>query len=69
MSERSRTDEARFAQAVQLVAAAVSASSLSSDRSFDAQTHQDVVQMALIRAYQTLGDARDEIEGHVRSPD
>ena len=69
MSERSKIDEARFAQAVHLVVAAVSASSLSSDRSFDAPTHQDVLRVALIRAYQTLGDARDEIEGHVRSPD
>ena len=69
MDERSRIDDARFAQAVQIVAAAVSANSLSSDRSFDAATHQDVVRVALIRAYQTLGDARDEIEGHVRSPD
>lgn len=69
MSERSAIDEARFAQAVQLVVAAVSATSLSSDRSFDAQTHQDVLRVALIRAYQTLGEARDEIEGHVRSPD
>ena len=69
MSERSAIDEARLAQGAQLVAAAVSANSLSSDRSFDAPTHQDVIRVALIRAYQTLGDARDEIEGHVRSPD
>ena len=69
MSERSAIDDARFAQAVQFVAAAVSANSLSSERSFDAPTHQDVVRVALIRAYQTLGDARDEIEGHVRTPD
>lgn len=69
MSERSAIEEARFAQAVQLVAAAKSADSLSSDRSFDAPTHQDVIRVALIRAYLTLGDARDEIEGHVRSPD
>ena len=69
MSERSAIEEARFAQAVQLVAAAISADSLSSDRSFDAPTHQDVIRVALIRAYLTLGDARDEIEGHVRSPD
>ena len=69
MDERSRIDDARFAQAVQLVAAAVSANSLSSDRSFDAPTHQDVIREALVRAYLTLGDARDEIEGHVRSPD
>ena len=69
MSERSAIDEARFAQAVQLVVAAVSANSLSSDRSFDAQTHQDVLRVALIRADQTLGDARDEIDGHVGSPD
>ncbi|MEJ8827445.1 hypothetical protein WKW80_36640 [Variovorax humicola] len=65
MSEKSAIDEARFAQAVQLVAAAVSA--MSSERSFDALTHQDVIRVALIRVYQTLGDARDEIEGHVRS--
>jgi hypothetical protein len=69
VSEKSKIDDARFAQAVQLVAAAVSANSLSSDRSFDAPTHQDVIRVALIRAYLTLGDARDEIEGHVRSPD
>jgi hypothetical protein len=69
MSERSPIDEARFAQAVQLVVAAISASSLSSDRSFDAPAHQDTIRVALIRAYQTLGDARDEIEGHVRSAD
>lgn len=69
MSERSAIEEARFAQAVQLVAAAISADSLSSDRSFDAPTHQDVIRVALIRAYLTLGEARDEIEGHVRSPD
>ncbi len=69
MSERFAIDEARFAQAVQLVAAAISANSLSSDRSFDAPTHQDVIRVALIRAYQTLRDARNEIEGHVRSPD
>jgi hypothetical protein len=67
MSERTAIDEARFGQAVQLVGAAVSANSLSSDRSFDAQTHQDVLRVALIRAYLTLGDARDELEGHVRS--
>ena len=69
MNEKTKIDDARFAQAVQLVAAAVSANSLSSDRSFDAPTHQDVIRVALIRAYLTLGDARDEIEGHVRSPD
>jgi hypothetical protein len=57
MSERSAIDEARFAQAVQLVIAAVSANSLSSDRSFDAPAHQDVIRVALIRAYQTLGNA------------
>ena len=69
MYERSAIDEARFSQAVEVVAAAVSTNSLSSDRSFDAQTHQDVLRVALIRAYQTLGDARDEIEGHLRGPD
>lgn len=69
MGERSRIDDARFAQAVQLVAAAVSANSLSSDRSFDAPTHQDVIRVALVRAYLTLGDARDEIEEQARSPD
>jgi len=36
MSERSAIDEARFAQAVQLLVAAVSANSLRSDRTFDA---------------------------------
>ena len=69
MSERSAIDEARLAQAVLLVVAAVSANSLTSDRSLGAQTHQDAIRVALIRAYQTLGEARDDIEGHVRSPD
>jgi hypothetical protein len=30
---------------------------------------QAVIRVALIRAYLTLGDARDEIEDHLRSPD
>ena len=39
MSERSAIDEARLAQVVLLVVAAVFANSLSSDRSLDARTH------------------------------